>query len=77
MNETLVSIGVAMVVPAIAVIAIAITEWRDAAAESPNSARIVLVIPKKYQPPIAAKTHWQQLWHRLKGLRSKVLANRR
>jgi hypothetical protein len=60
MNETFISIVVAMIVPAATVIVIIILERRSVPAEVPI-AQIVLFIPLVPELPVPVVTRWQRL----------------
>ena len=60
MNETFICIVVAMIVPAVTVIAVVLLERRSIPAEGPI-AQIVLVIPLVSELPSPVVTRWQRL----------------
>ncbi len=66
MNETLITIVVAMIVPAVAFIGVVILERRNLPSEGPI-AEIVLVIPELPELPMPVLTRWQRLRSKLKG----------
>jgi hypothetical protein len=70
MNQTLVSIGVAMIVPAVAVIYVFVLE-RKSVPDEPITGEIVLVIPALANLLVPVVTRRRRLWLRLKGRRPK------
>jgi hypothetical protein len=60
MNETFISIVVAMIVPAVTVVGVVILERRSVPAEG-QTAKIVLVIPLLSELPLPIVTRWQRL----------------
>jgi hypothetical protein len=71
MNQTLVSLAVAMMVPAVAVIFVVVEERKRVVPEEPTIAEIVLVIPAltNLLVPVVTRRRW--FWLRLKGRRPK------
>jgi hypothetical protein len=70
MNQTFVSIAVAMMVPAVAVIFVVVQE-RKSVPEEPTIAEIVLVIPALANLLVPVVTQRRWFWLRLKGRRPK------
>ena len=71
MNQTFVSLAVAMMVPAVAVIFVVVEERKRAVPEEPTIAEIVLVIPAltNLLVPVVTRRRW--FWLRLKGRRPR------